>query len=81
MFKKSKNLTDQARVTRMVLGLGLLVLGLYGLSDLFRSVAIVLATYFLVTGIVAYCPATEIFSGSSSRRSTAARSHRRHRRR
>jgi predicted membrane channel-forming protein YqfA (hemolysin III family) len=74
MFKRSKNLNDNERLLRMALGFILLFASLWLLTDLARVVVIVLATYAIVTGVVAYCPAAEAFSSSSPRR-VASRSH------
>jgi len=80
MFKKSKNLNDNERLLRMALGFVLLFVSFWALSDLARTVAIVLAVYAIVTGVVAYCPVTEVASGSSSRRVRTASSRSRRRR-
>ncbi len=68
MFKSSQNLRDTQRKVRMSLGIILLVLVLFELTGLIRAVVIILATYWMVTGIVAYCPISEMLETKKHRR-------------
>ncbi len=65
MFRGTKNLQNNARKVRMSVGIILLVFGLFALTDLLRAVVIIIATYGMITGMVGYCPASEMLTSSS----------------
>ena len=77
MFKDSRNLTSSQQKVRIVVGVVLLLIALFWLTDLPRVVVIVSAVYSLVTGVVSYCPITEILK--SSKRAKLSRTKRRRR--
>lgn len=73
MFDNACNLSDNERIVRMSVGLVLLVVGLFWLTDTLKVIVLVLAAAGMVTGIAKYDPLYELLNVSNSRRSHPAR--------
>ncbi len=57
----SRNVASWDRIVRLVVGLALIVAGLWYLSGVGSWIAIIVGIILLVTGIVGFCPLYRLF--------------------